>query len=89
MLSYQTIRDWVNKFGHHFAGKIRQEQPTPRDKWHLDECVFKINGVTYWLRRVVDGNDDTLDILLQSRRNKKQPNASFISYSSAGACHAF
>ncbi|WP_068008226.1 DDE-type integrase/transposase/recombinase [Pseudovibrio axinellae] len=73
----------MNKLGHHFAGKIRRYQPTSNDKWHLDESVVKINGVTYWLWRAVDGN--TLDILLQSRPTKRF----FYSYSSAEACHAF
>ncbi|WP_068313807.1 IS6 family transposase [Polycladidibacter hongkongensis] len=71
VLSYETIRDWVNKFGHYFSGRIRRDRPAPNDKWHLDECVVKMNGKTYWLWRAVDGNGDTLDILLQSRRNTK------------------
>ncbi len=28
VLSYETIRDWVNKFGRYFAGKIRRGRPT-------------------------------------------------------------
>ncbi len=35
----------------------------------MDEVVIAINGVTHWLWRAVDANDDTLDILVQTRRN--------------------
>lgn len=71
LLSYETIRDWVEKFGHLYAGKIRRDRPAPNDKWHLDEMVLKIGGVTHWLWRAVDGNGDVFDILLQSRRDKQ------------------
>ncbi len=64
VLSYETIRDWVNKFGHVFAGKIRRDRPAPNDNWHLDEVLVKIHGVTYWLWRAVDRNGDVLDIFV-------------------------
>ena len=69
-VSYETIRDWVKRFGHGFAAKIRRDRPAPADKWHLDEVVIRIKGKTYWLWRAVDANGDVLDILVQSRRNK-------------------
>ena len=31
VLSYETIRDWISKFRPIFAGKIRQDRPTPND----------------------------------------------------------
>ncbi len=69
-VSYETIRDWVNRFGSQFAAKIRRDRPAPTDKWHLDEVVIRIKGRTHWLWRAVDANGDVLDILVQSRRNK-------------------
>lgn len=69
-VSFETIRDWVNRFGHGFAAKIRRDRPAPADKWHLDEVVIRIKGKTHWLWRAVDGSGDVLDILVQSRRNK-------------------
>jgi putative transposase len=67
-VSYETIRHWVNRFGHQFAARIRRDRPAPADKWHLDEVVIRIKGRLYWLWRAVDA--DVLDILVQSRRNK-------------------
>src|SRR6185437_13043878 len=41
------------------------------DKWHLDEVFLKINGKTRYLWRAVDQDGNVLDILVQSRRNKR------------------
>lgn len=67
-VSLETIRVWVGKFGTQIAAKIRRE---PADKWHLDEVVVPIRGKKHWLWRAVDGNGDTLEILVQSRRNAR------------------
>ena len=69
IVSYETIRSWVAKFGSQIAAKIRRDRPGPADKWHLDEVVLKINGVKNWLWRAIDANGDVLDILVQSRRD--------------------
>lgn len=69
-MSYETIRDWVSRFGHQFAAKIRRDRSAPADKWHLDEVVIQIKGRSHWLWRAVDANGDVLEILIQSRRNK-------------------
>jgi putative transposase len=69
IVSHETIRTWVAKFGAQFAAKIRRDRPRPADRWHLDEVVLKINGVRHWLWRAIDANGDVLDILVQSRRN--------------------
>ena len=69
IVSHETIRTWVAKFGAQFAAKIRRDRPGPADRWHLDEVVLKINGVRHWLWRAVDANGDVLDILVQSRRD--------------------
>ena len=69
-VSYETIRDWVARFGVQFAAKVRRDRPLPTDKWHLDEVVVPIKGRKHWLWRAVDANGDVLDILVQSRRNK-------------------
>ena len=70
IVSYETVRDWVARFGSQFAAKTRRDRPHPADKWHLDEVVLPIKGRKHWLWRAVDANGDVLDILVQSRRNK-------------------
>lgn len=71
MVSRETIRKWVKRFGRHFADCIRRDRPAAVDKWHLDEVVIPINGRKYWLWRAVDANGDVLDILVQPQRNAK------------------
>ena len=71
IISREAVRLWINRFGAHFARCIRRDRPKPNDKWHLDEAVVMIGGVKHWLWRAIDADGDTLDILIQTRRNAK------------------
>ncbi len=71
VLSYETVRRWTLKFGQQYANELRRRRPRPGDKWHLDEVFLTINGKTAYLWRAVDQQGTVLDILVQSRRNKK------------------
>ena len=71
IVSRETVRLWVNRFGAHFAACIRRDRPKPSDKWHMDEVVITIRGKKHWLWRAIDANGDVLDILVQARRNAK------------------
>src|SRR5690348_13322274 len=71
VVSHETIRQWVLKFGQAFANQIRRRLPRTGDKWHLDEVAVKIAGKKHWVRRAVDQDGIVLDILVQSRRNKR------------------
>ena len=71
IVSRETVRLWVNRFGRHFADCIRRDRPRPKDKWHLDEVVISIGGTKHWLWRAIDADGDVLDILVQPRRNAK------------------
>ncbi len=70
-VSREAVRNWVNRFGCHFADCIKRDRPGAADKWHLDEVVIPINGRRHWLWRAVDANGDVLDILVQPQRNAK------------------
>src|SRR5271169_7081340 len=70
-VTHETIRQWGLKFGRVFANRIRQRAPRRGDKWHLDEVVITIAGKKHWLWRAVDQDGLVLDILVQSRRDKK------------------
>lgn len=71
IVSREAVRQWVNRFGGHFAHCIRRDRPQPRDKWHLDEAVIRIGGERFWLWRAIDADGEVLDILIQKRRNAK------------------
>src|SRR3954463_3107371 len=70
-VTYETIRQWGLKFGRAFANRIRQRASCRGDKWHLDEVVITIAGTKHWLWRAVDQEGFVLDVLVQSRRDKK------------------
>lgn len=70
-VTYEAIRKWCRKFGQDDANQMRRRRPRTGDKWHLDEVFLTINGERHYLWRAVDQDDNVLDILVQSRRNKK------------------
>src|SRR3954454_18650921 len=70
-VTYETIWQWVLKFGREFANRLRRRAPRRGDKWHLDEVVITIAGTKHWLWRAVDQEGFVLDVLVQSRRDKK------------------
>ncbi len=71
IVSRETIRFWVNRFGRHFADCIRRDRPLPTDKWQMDEVVTSIRRKKHWLWRAIDAKGDVLDIPVQTRRNAK------------------
>ena len=70
-VSYESIRYWVLKFGKQYARRIDQRRPRPNCQWHLDEMFISINGRRMYLWRAVDDEGEVLEVLVQSRRNKK------------------
>ena len=70
-VSYETIRRWIEHFGPAFAKRLKTRSPNPSTVWHLDEVYTKINGKMVYLWRAVDDEGTVLDIVVQSRRNKK------------------
>src|SRR5690349_10498552 len=70
-VSHETVRQWALKFGQAFANEIRRRLPRPGDKSHLDEVQIRIAGRKHWLWRAVDQDGLVLDVLVQSRRDKR------------------
>ncbi len=68
-VSYEAVRQWCLKFGSTFAKRLRHRRGRPGDTWHLDEMFIRIRGERYYLWRAVDQDGQTLDILVQKRRN--------------------
>lgn len=53
------------------ANDLKQRRAHTGDKWHLDEVFLTINRKRSYLWRAVDQHGNVLDILVQSKRNKK------------------
>jgi putative transposase len=71
ILTYESIREWGNKFGPQYAAEIKRRSPRRGDKWYMDEMCIVLKGIKFWLWRAVDQDGYELDILLQSKRDKK------------------
>jgi putative transposase len=70
-VTYETVRDWSQKFGGAYAKRLRSRATRPGDRWHLDEVYLSINGKLQYLWRAVDQDGEVLDILVQPRRNRR------------------
>ena len=65
------MRRWVGKFGGAYARGLRRSRGRPSPRWHLDEMVVRIGGEHLYLWRAVDDEGEVLDLLVQSRRDRK------------------
>ena len=70
-MSYESIRQWCNRFGLDYAKRLRKRRGPGGDCWFLDEVTVSIQGRRQYLWRAVDQDGDVLDILLQSRKDKR------------------
>ena len=74
-ICHESVRLWVDRFGTHFAGKIRKQRASymrqvTQWQWHLDEVFVKINGVQHYLWRAVDHEGEVLESFVTKRRDK-------------------
>ena len=70
-VSYETIRQWCRTFGPAYARTLRRRRGRLGDTWYLDELFVKIQGRRRYLWRAVDQDGDVIDILVQSRRDRR------------------
>lgn len=77
-VSYETIRQWVAKFGPTFARRVKKRLGPRGDRWFLDEMTVSIRGERRYLWRAVDQDGDVLDILVQKRKNTEAAKRFFL-----------
>ena len=70
-MSYESIRRWCNKFGPHYAKRLKRRHQGYGDTFYIDEVFVKINGQQYYLWRAVDQDGEVVDVFLQARRDGK------------------
>ena len=70
-VSYESIRQWCHRFGPEYARNLKKRHGHLGDTWYLDEVFITIRGERVYLWRAVDQDGDTIDILIQKRRNKR------------------
>jgi len=69
-VTYETVREWCQKFGSLYALLLRRKGTRIGSKWYLDEVFIKMNGVQYYLWRAVDQDGVVIDILVQPKRDR-------------------
>jgi putative transposase len=70
-VSYETVRNWCDKFGRRYCSQISKNRGQLGDTWYLDEVFIKLNGVLHYLWRAIDQDGDEIDILVQKHNDKK------------------
>jgi len=70
-VSYESIRLWCNKFGPHFAKRLKRRHQGYGDTFFIDEIFVKIQGQQQYLWRAVDQDGEVVDVFLQARRDGK------------------
>ena len=69
-VTYETVREWCQKFGSLYAALLRKKRARIGSKWHLDEVFIKMNGVQHYIWRAVDQYGAVIDILVQPKRDR-------------------
>src|SRR6476619_2856147 len=62
---------WVRYFGPTIAADLRRRRPKPHSTWHLHEVFIRIDGRLVYLWRAVDAEGEVLDVVVQSKRDKR------------------
>ena len=70
-VSYESIRQWCQKFGQFTSKKLRKKYGKKSDRWFLDEVFLTIDGQLHYLWRAVDQDGEVIDLLVQKRKDKK------------------
>jgi putative transposase len=77
IVTYETIRQWCRTFGKTYARRLGHHHGQLGDAWHLDELFVAINGRQLAINGrqqylcAVDEHGDVLDVLVQSRSNRR------------------
>ena len=69
IVTRESVRLWCNKFGPHFARRLKRKHRGFGDTFFIDEVFVKIQGKLHYLWRAVDQDGEVIDVFLQSRRD--------------------
>ena len=86
LVTYETIRHWCQTFGLAYAQRLRHRRGRMGDTWYLDELFVTIQGRQHYLWRAVDEDGDVIDILVQSRRNRRAAVRFFLKLLKSQGC---
>ena len=70
VVTYETIRQWCEKFGPEFAAAPKPRRYRREDPWYLDVVVVSIAGERLYLWRATDKHDNLIDVFVQTKQNR-------------------
>jgi len=80
-VTYESIRQWCNRFGPEYARKLKKRQGRLGDTWYLDEVFIKIRGELHYLWWAVDQDGAPLTFWCRNAAGiKRQPNDFSVNY---------
>jgi transposase-like protein len=68
-VSYESIRQWILKFGSKYDEVRKKKQPYYTLSWKVDETYIKINKKWYYYYRAIDSHGHVLDFYLSPFRD--------------------
>ena len=74
--SYESIRLWCNKFGPHYARRLKRKHNGFGETFYIDEVFVKIHGQQKYLWRAVDQDGEVVDCFYNHAEMLPQPNVS-------------
>jgi putative transposase len=69
LVSHESIRLWCNKFGPHYAHRLRRRHRGFGDTFFTDEVFVTIAERQHYLWRAVDQDGDVVNVYLPARSN--------------------
>ena len=70
-VNHSTIMRWVHQYSPEIEKRIRRHLRPTNDSWKVDETYIKVKGKWKYFYRAVDSNGDTIDFMLNAKRNRK------------------
>jgi len=70
-VDHTTIMRWVHQYSPEIEKKIRRHLRPTNDSWRVDETYIKVKGEWKYLYRAVDSDEDTIDFMLSTKRDRK------------------
>ena len=70
-VDHSTINRWVVHYSPQLDKAFRQKKKQTGNRWRMDETYIKVKGQWKYFYRAVDKENNTIDFLLTSKRDKK------------------
>jgi len=69
-VDHGNIMRWVHQYSPEIERKIRKHLRPTNDSWRVDETYIKVKGKWKYLYRAVDSAGNTVDFMLNVKRNR-------------------